>query len=209
MKRYGPGAIASGKCATWSFTFSSTGPRARSRGFRVSRSIRATAGAAEAVIAALRRAATVLALSALSAGCANFSAISPGDSAHSVEARVGPPAAVWKNADGSEVWEYPQGVQTFMITMDADHSVMEMHQVLSEEYFSKVHAGMSRDEVRRLLGRPKEIWYFSRRDEEVWVWRYLEVNYRFFNVLFDHTSGMVRTTLRLDEVFLPGGRGRH
>src|SRR6266568_1098655 len=195
MKRYGPGAIANGKCATWSFTSSSTGPRARSRGFRVSRSIRATASAAEAVIAALRRAATVLALSALSAGCANFSAISPGDSAHSVEARVGPPAAVWKNADGSEVWEYPQGVQTFMITMDADHSVMEMHQVLSEEYFSKVHAGMSRDEVRRLLGRPKEIWYFSRRDEE--VWRYLEVNYRFFNVLFDHTSGMVRITLRL------------
>src|SRR3989442_2714171 len=197
MKRYGLGVIANGKCATWSFTSSSTGPRAPSRGFRVSRSIRATASAAEAVIAALRRAATVLALSALSAGCANFSAISPGDSAHSVEARVGPPAAVWKNADGSEVWEYPQGVQTFMITMDADHSVMEMHQVLSEEYFSKVHAGMSRDELRRLLGRPKEIWYFSRRDEEVWVWRYLEVNYRFFNVLFDHTSGMVRTTLRL------------
>src|SRR6266849_10433218 len=177
MKRYGPGAIASGKCATWSFTFSSTGPRARSRGFRVSRSIRATAGAAEAVIAALLRAATVLALSALAAGCANFSAISPGDSAHSVEARVGPPAAVWKNADGSEVWEYPQGpqgVQTFIITIDADQSVTEMHQVLSEEYFSKVHAEMSRDEVRRLLGRPKEVWYFPPRDEEVWVWRYLE-----------------------------------
>src|SRR5712691_302500 len=148
MKRYGPGAIASGKCATWSFTSSSTGPRARSRGFRVSRSIRATASAAEAVIAALRRAATVLALSALSAGCANFSAISPGDSAHSVEARVGPPAAVWKNADGSEVWEYTQGVQTFMITIDSDLAVREMRQVLNEEYFSKVHAGMSRDEVR-------------------------------------------------------------
>src|SRR5712691_3615183 len=146
------------------------------------------------------RGATLLALAGLAAGCANFSAISPGDSAHSVEARVGPPAAVWKNADGSEVWEYPQGpasVQTFMITIDSDLAVREMHQVLSEEYFSKVHAGMSRDEVRRLLGRPKEIWYFSRRDEDVWVWRYLEVNYRFFNVLFDHTSGMVRTTLRL------------
>ncbi|HLQ01001.1 MAG TPA: hypothetical protein VK143_01740 [Burkholderiales bacterium] len=158
------------------------------------------------------RGTALLALASLVAGCANFTAISPGDSAHSVEARVGPPAAVWKNADGSEVWEYPQGpqgVQTFMITIDADQSVTEMHQVLSEEYFSKVHAEMSRDEVRRLLGRPKEVWYFPPRDEEVWVWRYLEVNYRFFNVLFDHTSGMVRTTLRLDEVFLPGGRGRH
>ena len=157
------------------------------------------------------RGAALLVLAGLAAGCANFSAISPGDSAHSVEARVGPPAAVWKNADGSEVWEYPQGpqgVQTFMIAIDAGHAVREMHQVLGEEYFSKVHAGMSRDEVRRLLGRPREAWYFPPRDEEVWVWRYFEVNYRFFNVLFDRTSGMVRTTLRLDEVFLPGGRGR-
>src|SRR6266853_3446147 len=203
MKRYGPGAIASGKCATWSFTFSSTGPRARSRGFRVSRSIRATASAAEAVIAALRRAATVLALSALSAGCANFSAISPGDSAHSVEARVGPPAAVWKNADGSEVWEYPQGpasVQTFMITIDSDLAVREMHQVLSEEYFSKVHAGMSRDEVRRLLGKPGEIMVFGARDEEVWSWRYQQENPMFFNVLFDRSAGTVRTTQRLEEI---------
>src|SRR6266567_1879094 len=139
----------------------------------------------------------LLALVLSSAGCANLAAISPGDSAQAVEAFAGAPATVWKNADGSEVWEYPQGVQTFMITIDSDLAVREMQQVLSEEYFSKVHAGMSRDEVRRLLGRPKEIWYFSRRDEEAWVWRYIEVNYRFFNVLFDHTSGMVRTTLRL------------
>jgi len=124
---------------------------------------------------------------------------------------VGPPGNVWKNADGSEVWEYPQGplgVQTFMIAIDTDHSVREMHQVLSEEYFSKVRSGMTRDEVHRMLGRPREIWYFPPRDEEVWVWRYLEINYRFFNVLFDRTSGAVRTTLRLDEVFLPGGRGK-
>ena len=64
------------------------------------------------------------------------------------------------------------------------------------------------NEVRRLLGRPKEVWYFPARDEEAWTWRYLEVNYRFFNVLFDRSDGTVRTVLRLDEVFLPGGRGR-
>src|SRR5216683_7368605 len=210
MKRYGPGAIANGKCATWSFTSSSTGPRARSRGFRVSRSIRATASAAEAVIAALRRAATVLALSALSAGCAGFSAISPGDSAHSVEARVGPPAAVWKNADGSEIWEYPQGfyaVQTFMVDIGPDQAVSNVHQVLNEAYFSRIQPGMSREDVRRLIGRPREIWYFPARDEETWTWRYYDINYRFFNVLFDRTAGTVRTTLRLDEVF-PPGRGR-
>jgi hypothetical protein len=164
------------------------------------------------MIAALRRAAALLALSFLAAGCANFSAISPGDSALTVEARVGAPGTVWKNADGSEVWEYPMGpsgVQTFMIDIGPDRAVRAVRQALTEEYFAKVVAGMSREDVRRLLGRPKEVWYFPARDEEVWTWRYLEVNYRFFNVLFDRTSGTVRTTLRLDEVFLPGGgRGK-
>jgi len=159
---------------------------------------------------ALHRAAALLVL-ILAAGCANFSAISPGDSAPTVEARVGAPGTVWKNADGSEVWEYPlgpSGVQTFMIDIGPDRTVRAVRQVLREEYFSKVVPGMSRDEVRRLLGRPKEVWYFPARDEEVWTWRYLEVNYRLFNVLFDRTSGTVRNTLRLDEVFLPVGRGR-
>jgi hypothetical protein len=164
------------------------------------------------MIAALHRAAALLALAVLPAACANFSAISPGDSAQDVEARVGAPGTVWKNADGSEVWEYPMGpsgVQTFMIDIGPDRAVRAVRQVLTEEYFAKVVAGMSREDVRRLLGRPKEVWYFPARDEEVWTWRYLEVNYRFFNVLFDRTSGTVRTTLRLDEVFLPGGgRGK-
>jgi hypothetical protein len=159
---------------------------------------------------ALHRAAALLVL-ILAAGCANFSAISPGDSAPTVEARVGAPGTVWKNADGSEVWEYPlgpSGVQTFMIDIGPDRTVRAVRQVLREEYFSKVVPGMSRDEVRRLLGRPKEVWYFPARDEEVWTWRYLEVNYRLFNALFDRTSGTARSTLRLDEVFLPVGRGR-
>jgi hypothetical protein len=164
------------------------------------------------MIAALHRAGALLALAVLPAACANFSAISPGDSTLTVEARVGAPGTVRENADGSEVWEYPlgpYGVQTFMITIGADQTVQEVHQVLREEYFSKVHAGMSRDEVLRMLGKPRDIWYFPARDEEVWFWRYFEVNYKFFNVLFDHSDGTVRTTLRLDEILFLDGRGRH
>jgi len=163
------------------------------------------------MIAALHRAA-LLALAVVPAACANFSAISPGDSALTVEARVGAPGTVWKSTDGYEVWEYPlgpYGVQTFMITVGPDQAVRDVQQVLREEYFSRVHAGMSRDEVRRLLGKPRDIWYFPARDEEVWFWRYFEVNYRFFNVLFDRTAGTVRTTLRLDEILFLDGRGRH
>ena len=154
--------------------------------------------------------ATALALAALATGCANFSAIEPGDSAQSVTERVGAPMTVWKNSDGSELWQYPQGyyaTQTFMITV-ADGHVRETHQALSEPYFSMVQPGMSREDVFRLLGRPRETWYFPPRDEEVWIWRYYEVSYMFFNVLFDRTSGKVRSTQRLQEIIFLDGNGK-
>ena len=122
----------------------------------------------------------LLALACAAAGCANFSAIAPGDSEVVVGQKVGAPTTVWKNADGSELWQYPQGyyaTQTFMVTIGPDRRVQEVHQALSEPYFSKVQAGMSRDDIFRLLGRPREIWYFPPRDEEVWTWRYYENTY--------------------------------
>ncbi len=145
----------------------------------------------------------LLALAASLAGCANFAAVSSGMPAQQVEAKLGAPETVRKNADGSEVWEYPGGPlgrQTYMVTLGSDRSVREAHQVLSEEYFSKVQAGMSRDEVRRLLGRPGEIMVFKTRDEEVWSWRYQQQNPMFFNVLFSQSAGTVRTTQRLEEI---------
>src|SRR6267142_3135750 len=161
------------------------------------------------VVAALLRAAA-LAPAALSAGCANFASVAPGDSEVAVGDKVGKPVTVWKNPDGSELWQYPRGyyaTQTFIITVGADRSVKEIHQALSEPYFSKVQAGMSRDDVFRLLGRPREIWYFGARDEESWTWRYYDSNYMFFNVLFDRAAGTVRSTQRLQEIlFLDGNR---
>ena len=161
---------------------------------------------ASARIAVLRAAA--VALAALAAGCANFSAVEPGDTEVVVGQKVGAPANVWKNPDGSELWQYPRGyyaTETFMITLGPDRRVREVHQALSEEYFSRVQTGMSRDDVYRLLGRPREVWHFPARDEEVWIWRYYFTTYMFFNVLFDRTRGTVRTVQRLDEVPPPSG----
>ena len=149
------------------------------------------------------RALLLLFAALFTAGCAGFSAINPGASAQQVEKLVGAPASVSKNADGSEVWEYPGGPlgrQTYMVTLGSDRAVREVHQVLNDEYFSRVRAGMSRDEVRRLLGKPGEIMVFGARDEEVWSWRYQQQNPMFFNVLFDRSSGTVRTTQRLEEI---------
>src|SRR5258706_2402360 len=144
-----------------------------------------------------------LAPAAVFGGCANFSAVSSGMPAQQVQAKLGSPETVRKNADGSEVWEYPGGPlgrQTYMVTLGSDRAVREAHQVLSEEYFSKVQAGMSRDEVRRLLGRPGDIMVLRARDEEVWSWRYQQQNPMFFNLLFDRSPGIVRTTHRLEEM---------
>jgi hypothetical protein len=143
------------------------------------------------------------ALAASLAACANLAAVTSGMPAQQVQAKLGAPETVRKNADGSEVWEYPGGPlgrQTYMVTVGSDRAVQEVHQVLNEEYFSKVHAGMSRDEVRRLLGKHGEIMVFGARDEEVWTWRYQQQNPMFFNVLFDRTAGTVRTTQRIEEI---------
>ena len=143
------------------------------------------------------------ALAASLAACANLAAVTSGMPAQQVQAKLGAPETVRKNADGSEVWEYPGGPlgrQTYMVTLGSDRAVQEVHQVLNDEYFSRVHAGMSRDEVRRLLGKPGEIMVFGARDEEVWSWRYQQQNPMFFNVLFDRTAGTVRAVQRIEEI---------
>src|SRR5438477_8539005 len=139
-----------------------------------------------------------LLIPALAAGCAGFSAINPGASARQVETLVGPPASVWKNADGSEVWEYPRGplgVETYMVTLGSDRTVREVRQVLSEEYISKLQVGMSREEVRRLVGRPWYIGFSDRTDEEIWSWRYRDWKVRTMDlyVQFDRPTGRLKT----------------
>ena len=133
----------------------------------------------------------------LTAGCASFSAINPGASTQQVETLVGAPANVWKNADGSEVWEYPRGpfgVETYMVTLGSDRAVREVRQVLSDETISKLHVGMPRDEVRRLLGRPRDIGFSGLNDEEIWSWRYRESRVRNMElyVQFDRPTGALK-----------------
>ncbi len=153
------------------------------------------------------RALSTLSFAALAAslwGCAAVSPVSTGMDEMAVQGRMGKPETVRKSSDGSQVWEYPGGPlgrQTYMVTIGSDHAVKNIRQVMSEPYFSQVKAGMSRDEVRQLLGKPGEISVFRIRDEEVWTWRYyLQGNPMFFNVMFDRSAGAVRTTLRQEEI---------
>src|SRR5258706_12039182 len=86
----------------------------------------------------------LLAALALLAGCAGIAQVSPGTSSHQVEALAGAPAQVWKDPDGSEVWEYPMGpfgVETYMVSFGPDRAVRQVRQVLTEESILALRVG--------------------------------------------------------------------
>jgi len=148
----------------------------------------------------------------IAAGCASFDSISPGTPAAEVKSLVGAPAGVWKNADGLEVWEYPQGprgTSTYMVSLDADRRVRDVRQVLNEETISRLRVGMTRDEVRHLIGSPGSIGYAERTDEEIWSWLYREWRVRKMelHVQFDRPTGAVKGISRF-QVDPPDDRRR-
>jgi len=62
-------------------------------------------------------------------------------------------------------------------------------------------AGMTRDQVRQILGKPGEISRFKRQNEEVWGWRYLEATQRtmFFYAHFDQDTGLLKRTDQMQD----------
>lgn len=149
--------------------------------------------------------ATVLLLTA----CASYSGrgLKPGEARLAdVEAVMGPPALRWQAADGSLRLAYPrgpQGMATFMVDIGADGFLTSIDNVLDSAGFAGIHKGMSKDDVLRRLGPsdPAGTVYFAARDELVWDYRYCDdwnEPARFY-VLFDGTSGRVRSTMSQTE----------
>ncbi len=139
------------------------------------------------------------------AGCAGYagSDLRPGVSTlPEVVASMGEPALRWKDADGREQLAYPRGpagTQTFMAFIAADGRLQRIEPVLDMEHFARIEGGKSdKAFVLRLLGPSMETGtaYFKARDELVWEWRFCDSwnQSAFFDVLFDATTGIVRTT---------------
>lgn len=69
--------------------------------------------------------------------------------------KMGEPANVYREGD-KEVWEYPlgpEGVRTYMMTVNAQGTLEKIDQVLVEANFKRIQPGMTISEVRRILGR--------------------------------------------------------
>jgi hypothetical protein len=119
-----------------------------------------------------------------------------------VVASMGEPAMHWKDADGREQLAYPRGpagTQTYMAFIAVDGKLERIEPVLNMEHFSRIERDKSdKEAVLRLLGPSPSQWtmYFKARDELVWEWRFCDPwdEMAFFDVLFDATTGIVRTT---------------
>lgn len=130
----------------------------------------------------------------------NLNELKPGIStAFEVRDRMGTPSMEWRDGDGSVIWEYPrtpEGVVNYMIVISPDNVLREIRQVLTEENFAKIQPGMSREAVRRLLGKPAHDVYFSLKKERVWDWKTKTEPGMdwFFNVHFSEEGLVVKTS---------------
>jgi hypothetical protein len=130
----------------------------------------------------------------------NLKALRPGVStALEVRDRMGPPTMEWKDADGTLTWEYPrtpEGIVNYMIVIGPDNVLREVRQVLTDENFGKIAAGMSKEEVRRLLGKPAHELYFPLKREHVWDGKTKSEAGMdlFFNAHFDENGLTVKTS---------------
>ena len=120
-----------------------------------------------------------------------------------IREQMGRPETERDYASGAKRLEYPRGpagVHTFMVDIGPDGRLKAITQVLTAASFAKIHAGLSEDEVRQLLGKPTEIAVFPLKPETVWSWHWEEGGANgdaYFNVHFA-ANGLVYTTSRSD-----------
>lgn len=152
---------------------------------------------------------SIIAFSLLLASCASYSGrgLVVGESSMDEVYRImGNPRMQWTEADGSHRLAYtrgPMGVHTYMVLIGADGKLRHIENVLDPLTFRRIQPGMHKDQVLHALGPSEPSWnaYFKARDELVWEWRYCDEWNKLarFDVLFDGTKEVVRSTMTLRE----------
>ena len=116
-----------------------------------------------------------------------------------VRSVMGMPDTVWEEEDGERSLEYPKGpagARTWIFFISKNGKLLDYKQVLTAENFANIHVGMSKDAVRKMLGKPRTIVQFPRKNEEVWDWHYIQGDHThgLFNVHINITTGRVTGT---------------
>jgi outer membrane protein assembly factor BamE (lipoprotein component of BamABCDE complex) len=141
-----------------------------------------------------------LAVATILAACSTWpyapTKVHPGDSRADVLRVMGPPTAVYAMPDGHARLEYnhmPAGKHTYMIDLDAADRVARWENVLDENHFAAIVAGMDRGDVLRLIGPPTFTWHYARPTPGItWLYRFQTIQRCIvFEVAFDAASGRV------------------
>ncbi len=111
----------------------------------------------------------------LLAGCAFGPPPQPGEPMAAVQARLGQPSARFTTG-GETIDEYGAGAfgqYTWMARYGADGRLRSYEQVLTDEKFAGVKLGVDdKTSILHTFGHPAETSYLSRRELEVWSYRY-------------------------------------
>lgn len=120
-----------------------------------------------------------------------------------VRMQYGEPEKVWDGPDGGTVLEYnrqPAGHRNYMITLDREGRLYRIDQVLRQENFQRIEAGMPRQEVRMMLGKPAQEEKFPLKNETWLSWRYLDgTESMLFHVVLSNAGEVLRTVRTADE----------
>lgn len=140
----------------------------------------------------------------LLAGCSLTGDLRPGQSTRAeVMARMGRPALTLEQPDGVRQLYFtywPWGTETYAATIGPDGTLRALDQRLTYRNIHAVRAGMTRDEVRRLLGPPYEVSRLPRQQREVWEypWRHAVRERRVLFVQFSD-DGVVREAIEMHD----------
>lgn len=116
---------------------------------------------------------------------------------------MGQPGRVWEEENGTRSLEYPKGPEghrTWFFEIDRNGTLQDYRQALTPENFASIKPGMTMDQVRRILGKPRKETQMTLKKEVVWDWLYLErVDFpRLFHVHFDIATNKVTGTSSSD-----------
>jgi outer membrane protein assembly factor BamE (lipoprotein component of BamABCDE complex) len=85
-----------------------------------------------------------------------------------------------------------------MVHLGRDGLLTSVQQVLNEDHFYRIQPGLTRDDVLRLIGPPREAADFPRLQQVAWDYRYQDAwgYIAIFSVMFDRDGRVVGKTSR-------------
>jgi hypothetical protein len=141
------------------------------------------------------------------ASCASYGGrgLRPGASTEAeVRQVMGEPAMQFQNSDGSRRLAYPRGPlghQTFMADVSPNGILEDIEPVLRDGVFHGIQPGLTRDEVLRMIGPPRDTMSYPRLGHVSWDYKYRDT-YGYdaiFAVTFDREGRVVsKISLRID-----------